>query len=43
MDHAVTSRLIGGRAAAKSEGMRRPPHSVMKTLGIDAPFIQRAR
>ncbi|TFF25268.1 hypothetical protein E3C22_07805 [Jiella endophytica] len=42
MDHVVTSRLTG-RATANGEGMRRPPHSIMKSLGIDTPFMMRAR
>ena len=42
MDHVVTSRLMG-RSSANGEGMRRPPYSAMKTLGIEAPFIQRTR
>ncbi|MBO0904747.1 hypothetical protein [Jiella sonneratiae] len=42
MDHVVTARLTG-RSATNGEGMRRPPVSVMKTLGIDTPFMMRAR
>lgn len=42
MDHVASSRLTG-RAATNGEGMRRPPYSVMKTLGIDTSFHARTR
>ena len=42
VDHVVSSRFIG-RSSTNGLGMRRPPFSVMKTLGIDSPFISRAR
>ncbi|NDW04195.1 hypothetical protein [Jiella pacifica] len=42
MDHVALARVTG-RGAVDGEAMRRPQLSVMKTLGIDTPFIQRAR
>ncbi|WP_255679414.1 hypothetical protein [Jiella flava] len=42
MDHVVASRVTG-RAAVNGEGMRRPPLSMMQTLGIDTPFLARTR
>ncbi len=42
LDHVAAARLTG-RSAINGEGMRRPPHSIMKTLGIDTPFMMRAR
>ena len=42
LNHVAAARLTG-RAATNGEGMRRPPVSVMKTLGIDTPFLARTR